>query len=191
MPVSLGLQGEEDYPHEGTINFVNNQFNPATGSISVRGKFDNPRPAGGGARLISPGMYARIRLQVGDPHQSLLVIDRAIVADQGLKYLYVVDSDNKVQQRRITTGSLQKDGLRVIETGLKPTERVVVGALQQVRPKQTVKVEEMTMPSLNEPDAAQDAGGKKKPAAKKTQPRAAAAEQTKPAEQPAAAKAEK
>jgi multidrug efflux system membrane fusion protein len=151
MPVSMNLQGEEDFPHPGKINFINNQFNPGTGSISVRGLFPNPRPAGG-ARMISPGMFVRIRLQIGDPKPALLVIDRAIGSDQGLKYLYLLDADNKVQQRRVTTGSLQKDGLRVIETGLKASDRVIVGGLQQVRPKLEVRPDMMLMPTLDAPE---------------------------------------
>jgi multidrug efflux system membrane fusion protein len=156
LPVLMGLQGEDGYPHEGKINFVNNQVNSATGTISVRGVFANPRPTGG-ARLLSPGMYARIRLPIGDPHDALLVVDRAIGSDQGIKYVYVVDSDNKVETRRVTTGSLEPDGLRVVR-GVKPDDRVIVGALQQVRPKMTVVAEEHPMPTLESHDAS-DAGG--------------------------------
>ena len=92
----MGLQGEDGFPHQGTINFVNNQVNPTTGSILVRGVFPNPKPKGG-HRLLSPGMFVRIRLPIGQPHPALLVIDRAIASDQGLKYVYVLDADNKVQ----------------------------------------------------------------------------------------------
>jgi multidrug efflux system membrane fusion protein len=145
--VLMGLQGEEGYPHQGTVNFVNNQVNPTTGSISVRGVFPNPKPEGG-TRVLSPGMFARIRLPIGRPHQALLVIDRAIGSDQGLKYVYVLDAENKVQQRRVTTGALQPDGLRVISDGLKPGDWVVVGALLQVRPRMEVRAERIPMPSL-------------------------------------------
>ena len=148
--VLMGLQGEEGYPHQGTVNFVNNQVNPTTGSISVRGVFPNPKPEGG-ARVLSPGMFARIRLPIGRPHQALLVIDRAIGSDQGLKYVYVVDAENKVQQRRVTTGPLQEDGLRVISDGLKAGDWVVVGALLQVRPRMEVRTEQIPMPSLSRP----------------------------------------
>ncbi|HEX4590893.1 MAG TPA: efflux RND transporter periplasmic adaptor subunit [Gemmataceae bacterium] len=86
FPVYMGLQGEDAYPHAGTIDFTNNQVNPTTGSIAVRGVFQNPKPAGG-TRLLSPGMFARVRLPLGQPHQALLVIDRAIGSDQGLKYV--------------------------------------------------------------------------------------------------------
>lgn len=153
MPVLMGLQGDEGYPHRGTVNFFNNQVNPTTGSLSVRGTFPNPRLSGG-PRLLSPGMFVRIRLTIGDPHPALLVVDRAIASDQGLKYVYVVDADNKVQYRRIATGSLQEDGLRVITQGLKLDEWVVVGALQQVRPRIQVQPEPIAMPSLGAPATA-------------------------------------
>ena len=133
VPVFMGLQGEDGFPHRGTINFVDNQVNPTTGSIMVRGVFANPELKGG-HRLLSPGRFAKIRLPIGVPHRALLVIDRAIASDQeGRKYVYVLDADNKVQTRRITTGALQEDGLRVIEEGLKPDDWVVSGGILQVR----------------------------------------------------------
>jgi membrane fusion protein, multidrug efflux system len=150
-PVLMGLQGEEGFPHEGTINFVDNQVDPTTGSILVRGVFPNPKPETG-VRLLSPGMFVRIRLPIGSPRKALLVIDRALGSDQGLKYVDVVDEKGEVQYRRVTTGLLQEDGLRVISSGLKPGELVVVGGLQQVRPKMKVQTEKVPMPSLALPD---------------------------------------
>ncbi len=153
VPVLMGLQGEAGFPHEGTINFVNNQLNPTTGSILVRGLFPNPKPPGG-TRLLSPGMFVRIRLPIGDPHSAILVIDRAISSDQGIKFVYIVDKENKVQYRRVTTTALQDDGLRVVTEGLKPDDWVVVSGLQQVRPRMTIHPEQGPMPSL-----ARDSGG--------------------------------
>jgi multidrug efflux system membrane fusion protein len=148
IPVSMALQNEEGFPHQGTIDFFNNQVNPTTGSLSVRGVFPNP-VLPNGQRLMSPGMFVRIRLPLGEPHPALLVIDRAIGSDQGLKYVYVVDKENKAQYRRVKTGTLQDDGLRVINDGLKADEWVVVGALQQVRPKMLVQPDKLkAMPSL-------------------------------------------
>ena len=153
IPILMGLQGEEGFPHEGHIDFVNNQVNPTTGSILARGIFDNPlpkpMPPNGGRRLILPGMFVRIRLPIGQPHPALLVIDRAIGSDQGLKYVYVVDAQNQIQYRRVTTGSLESDGLRVITDGLKPNDLVLVGALQQVRPHMAVKPDLVSMLSLS------------------------------------------
>jgi membrane fusion protein, multidrug efflux system len=150
MTVLMGLQGEEGFPHEGDINFFNNQVNPTTGSILVRGLFPNPMPKGG-QRLLSPGMFVRIRLPIGEPHRAQLVIDRAVASDQDKKFVYVLDAENKVQYRRVTTGALQEDGLRVIEEGLKGDESIVVGALQQVRPRMVVKPDPVPMPTLGPP----------------------------------------
>jgi membrane fusion protein, multidrug efflux system len=157
IPVLMALQGEDDYRHAGTINFVDNQVSPTTGSISVRGIFPNIKPPNG-VRLLSPGMFVRIRLPIGQPHQALLVIDRAIGSDQGLKYVYVVDDKNVVQSRRVTTGALQPDGLRVITEGLNPGDWVVVAGLQQVRPRTTVQLEPIPMPSFNQPAAVKAKG---------------------------------
>jgi multidrug efflux system membrane fusion protein len=181
LPVFLGLQNEDGFPHQGTINFVNNQVNSTTGSITMRGVFPNPRlipgnqvageagsqvssPAEASSpavaatasltdkryvpRLFSPGMFARVRLPIGKPHKSLLIIDRAIQSDQGLKYVYVLDAKNKVQTRSIKTGPLQEDGLRVVEGEVQPDDWVVVGGLQQVRAQMEVKPEQRPMPSL-------------------------------------------
>jgi multidrug efflux system membrane fusion protein len=146
FPVLVGLQNEEGFPHQGIIDFVNNQVNPSTGSISVRGVVPNSRPPKG-VRLLSPGMFVRIRLPISLPHPALLVIDRAVGSDQGLKFVYVIDAQHKAQYRRVTTGALQEDGLRVINEGLKPSEWVVVSGLQQVRPRIEVQMEQMPMPS--------------------------------------------
>jgi multidrug efflux system membrane fusion protein len=154
IPILMGLQGEEGFPHHGKFNFINNVVNPSTGTIAVRGVFDNPRPENG-ARLLSPGMFVRIRLPIGQPHPALLVIDRAVGFDQERRFVYVVDDDNKVQYRRVTTGPLQDDGLRVVnnyneddKSGLKKDDRVVTGSLQQVRPRMEVRPEEHPMPTL-------------------------------------------
>ena len=84
-------------------------------------------------------MFVRVRLPIGQPHEALLIIDRAIQSDQGLKYVYVLDAENKVQTRSIKTGPLQEDGLRVVEGEIKPDDWVVVGAIQQVRAQMEVK----------------------------------------------------
>jgi multidrug efflux system membrane fusion protein len=182
LPVFMGLQGEDGFPHEGTVNFVNNQVNPTTGSILVRGLFANTQPEGG-RRLLSPGMFVRIRLPIGEPRTSLLVIDRAVGSDQGLKYVYVLDADDKVQYRRVTTGALQDDGLRVIEQGLQGDEWVVVGGLQQVRPRMPARSERVPMPSLAPQPAAAEA-----PPPESRKPASPSPESRKPAPSPPQAK---
>jgi len=147
LPVDLGLQGETGYPHHGSFNFQNNIVNPSTGTIAARGVFPNPMSPKG-ARLLVPGMFVRIRLPIGGPHPGLLVIDRAVGSDQGLPFVYVVNKDHQIEYRRVTTGPLQDDGLRVILTGLQPDDWVVTGGLQQVRPQMEVSPDEMPMPTL-------------------------------------------
>jgi len=112
LPVSLGLGTEEGFPHRGTINFVDNQVNPKTGTLRVRGVFPNKDES------LSPGFFARVRVPVGQPHKALLVSDRALDNDQGQKILYVVNDKNEVVSRSIRPGALH-DGLRAIEDGLK------------------------------------------------------------------------
>jgi membrane fusion protein, multidrug efflux system len=155
FPVEIGLQSEVGYPHPGTVDFFNNQVNSTTGSITVRGIIKNPTPKNGGHRLLSPGMFVRVHLPIGQPHSALLVIDRAIGSDQNLKYIYTMGADNKIQQRTVQTGVLEPDGLRVIEpTGKKSdlTEKdwVVVGGILQVRPNMVITPDKLDkMPSLD------------------------------------------
>ena len=140
LPVWLGLANEEGFPHQGTINFVDNQVNPKTGTLRVRGVFPNKDEA------LSPGYFARVRVPIGRPHKALLVTDRALDTDQGQKVVYVVDEDNEVVSRPVRLGALH-DGLREITDGLKPGERVIVNGLQQVRPGITVEPKLVDMPA--------------------------------------------
>ena len=145
--IDMALPEEDDYPHVGYFDFANNVVNPSTGTISIRGTYPNPK-LNSDVRLLKPGMFVRVRLPIGAPHDALLVIDRAVGSDQGIPFVYIVDSENKVQYRRVTTGALQEDGLRVIETGLEPGDWVVIGAVQQVRPHMQVQPDQEPMPVI-------------------------------------------
>jgi RND family efflux transporter MFP subunit len=140
IPVWLGLSAEEGFPHQGTINFVDNQVNPRTGTLRVRGVFPNANGA------LLPGYFARVMVPVSAPHKAVLVSDRALDTDQGQKIVYVVGKDNKVTARPVRVGALH-DGLRKIVDGLKPGERVIVTGLQQVRPGDTVEPTLVDMPT--------------------------------------------
>ena len=139
-PVWLGLANDEGFPHRGTINFEDNQVNPRTGTLRVRGVFPNKEEA------LSPGFFARVRVAIGQAHHALLVTDRAVDTDQGQKVLYVVNEKNEVVSRPVRLGMLH-DGLREITDGLKPGERVIVNGLQQVRPGVTVEPKLVDMPT--------------------------------------------
>jgi multidrug efflux pump subunit AcrA (membrane-fusion protein) len=183
LPEELPKKGDiveaSGFRYRGKLDFINNQVNPSTGTVAVRGYFKNNRKPGGLVSLI-PGMFVRIRLPLGNQHKSQLIIDRAISSDQGLKFVYVLDAENKVQYRRVVTGALQEDGLRVIEpykpksgdeieSGIKADEWLVVGGLQQLKPRLKIEPEKIPMPTLAS-DAARlkslgggkDGGGKAK-----------------------------
>lgn len=138
IPVLLGLGSGTDYPFTGKLDFIENRVNPNTGTIRVRGVFENHKSERG-PRPLSPGYFARIRLPLGEPHKAVLVPERAIGRDLGQPFVYVVDGENNVAFRRVTLGPLQ-EGLRVISEGLSAGERIVVNGLQRVRAG--VKVQE-------------------------------------------------
>jgi RND family efflux transporter MFP subunit len=139
-PVAMGLANQEGFPHQGTIDFEDNQVNPKTGTLRVRGVFPNKDEA------LSPGFFARVRVPIGRAHRALLVTDRAIDTDQGQKVLYVVNGKNEVVSRPVRPGALH-DGLREITDGLVPGEKVIVNGLQQVRPGVTVQPRLVDMPA--------------------------------------------
>jgi RND family efflux transporter MFP subunit len=147
-PVALGLATEDGFPHRGTIDFEDNQVNPRTGTLRVRGVLHNKDEA------LSPGLFARVRVPIGRAHRALLVTDRAIDTDQGQKVLYVVNEKNEVVSRAVRLGALHH-GLREITEGLNPGERVIVSGLQQVRPGVPVEPKLVGMPTSR----ARDQGG--------------------------------
>jgi multidrug efflux system membrane fusion protein len=167
VPVLMGVAGENGFPHNGSVNFVDNQVNATTGSISVRGVFPNPKPDNG-TRVLVPGMFARVRFPIGQAHTAILVIDRAIGADQGLKFVFVMNEDKKISKRRVETGPLQEDGLRVIVDGLKADEWVAVGGIQQLREGDEIVPDELqAMPSLTSSPVGRPVSQKGSPASKK------------------------
>jgi multidrug efflux system membrane fusion protein len=129
--VFMGLVDENGYPHEGRLDFVDNQVDPNTGTIRARAVFDNPDGR------YTPGLFARIRLIGSDDPDTVLVEDRAIGTDLGKKFVLVVDAANQVQTRFVELGP-QIDSLRVIRSGLNAGDVIVVNGLQHVKPGQTV-----------------------------------------------------
>jgi multidrug efflux system membrane fusion protein len=138
IDVAMALQGEENFPRAGEVDFFNNLVNPATDTLLVRSVFANPKKPGG--RELKPGMFVRVKLPISRPHQALLVIDQAITSIQGKKNLYVLDDKDTVQELPVTIGQLQSDGLRVVQgKGLDEKTRVVVSKLLQVRAKTQIQ----------------------------------------------------
>lgn len=139
LPVALALANEEGFPHQGTINFVDNQLNAKTGTIRLRGVFRNED------QLLAPGLFARVRVPIGRSHPSLLVNERALDNDQGQRIVYVVDDKNEVTVRPVKTGAVHI-GLREITDGLAPGEHIVVSGVSQVRPGIKVDASPVDMP---------------------------------------------
>lgn len=145
VPVEMGLANEEGYPHRGTLDFVNNRVNPDTGTLQVRGVFPNP-VIGENNRVLSPGLFVRVRFPMSEPHEAILVNERAINIDQGQRYVYVLNDKNEVEYRQITRG-LMHDGLRELLDGVQATDRVVVSGQLRVRPGMQVKPKAIEMPA--------------------------------------------
>ncbi len=137
IPLLLGLANDDGHPYRGKLDFVENKVDPNTGTIRVRGVFTNPKPERG-ARTLAPGLFARVRLPLGDSHKAVLISERAIGRDQGQSFVYAVNAENQVVYRRVKLGSLH-EGMRVIADGLTAGERIVVNGLQRVRPGSKVE----------------------------------------------------
>ena len=135
-PIELGLSDETGYPHQGTIDFLDNTVDPNSGTILVRGVFKNPPPY-----YLAPGLFVRLRVPVRKEPETLVVPDAAIGTDQAGPYLLVVRKDNTVERREVKPGELVGDK-RVIEKGIKPGERFVVEGLQHARPGEKVVPEQ-------------------------------------------------
>lgn len=125
-PVYIGLADEEGYPHEGRVDFSEPAVDTGTGTLQVRAAFPNP------TGLIFPGMFVRVRIPV-KTEEALLVPDVAVQADQGGRYLLVVNDKNVVEQRYVTRGP-RVDRMQVIEKGLDAKDRVIVKGVQRARP---------------------------------------------------------
>jgi RND family efflux transporter MFP subunit len=137
-PVLMELANEEGFPHKGAMTFVDNQVDPRTGTIRARASFDNKDG------YLTPGLFARVKLLGHSSRPTVLVDDRAVGTDQSQKFVYVVDSDNKVSYRSVKVGRLS-DGLRIVEEGLQAGENVMVNGLQRVRPGVVVAPEKVAM----------------------------------------------
>lgn len=127
ISVSMGLSNEQGFPHQGRVASVDNRLDTASGTIRLRAVFDNTK-----GRLV-PGLYARIRLAGSIERDAVLIDETAIGTDQDKRFVLVVDKNNRTAYREVTLGAIQQ-GLRVIETGLQPGERIVVSGMQRVRP---------------------------------------------------------
>jgi RND family efflux transporter MFP subunit len=137
-PVRVGLANEQGFPHEGYMDFVDNQLDVHTGTIRARAVLENKQS------LFTPGMFARVQLLGSGEYDAILIEDRAVGTDQSQSFVLVLGADNKLEYRAIQPGRIV-DGLRIVRQGLKPDDVVVVSGLQRVRPGAQVKPNMTTM----------------------------------------------
>ncbi len=140
IEAEMALGNEQGFPHRGRIDFVDNQLNPATGTIRARGVFANPD------HLMAPGFFARVRIPGIGEYDALLIRDSAIGSDQGRPFVLVVDANNQATYRAIKPGPLV-DGMRVVREGLTGADRVIVSGLMSSRPGLTVQPQAVPMPA--------------------------------------------
>src|ERR1700756_3852629 len=145
VPVYLQLQDETGFPHEGTIDFSDNSFDPSTGTLLIRGLFPNTDG------FLTPGNFVRVRVASSMKYNALLVANRAIGSDQDHSFVYVVDSKNIARLRHIRTGELA-EGLRVVKSGLQPDDVVIINGIIKVRPDSPVKPQPGAMEQFSSND---------------------------------------
>jgi len=132
IPVDIGLQTEKGYPHTGTLDYVAPEIDASTGTLAGRAIIENKDG------LLEPGLFVRVRIPKQMEVESLLVPDVALGNNQQGRYLLIVDDKNVVEQRQVEVGELVDGSLRIIKSGLKPDERVVVGGVMRALPGNTV-----------------------------------------------------
>jgi len=149
LPVKVGLSGEDGFPHEGKVDFLDNQVARSTGTIRVRALLDNAD------RQFTPGLFARVRLLGSGQFQAVLIDDKAVLTDQDRKYVYVLDKDSKAQRRDVQLGR-NADGLRIIAQGLVAGDKVIVDGVQKVfMPGMPVQAKAVAMQRVAAAPAAQ------------------------------------
>jgi len=137
-PVQVGLANEEGFPHSGSVDFIDNQLNPQTGTIRARAVLQNKDGQ------FTPGLFARVQLVASAEYSAILIEDRAVNTDQSEKYVLLLGPDNKIEYRKVKLGRVI-DGLRIVREGLKPGDVIVVNGAQRVHPGVTVTPQRVIM----------------------------------------------
>ena len=137
IPIDVGLQTEQGYPHKGALDYASPTVDPSTGTLAARALLNNPD------RVLLPGLFVRVRIPMRRQENTLLVPDAALGTDQSGRYLLVVNKDNVVEQRPVEVGPLD-GGLRVIDKGIGPDDRVIISGLLRAVPGQKVEPQEAT-----------------------------------------------
>ena len=146
IPVQMGTVADTATPIVGHLQLVDNQVDAKSGTVRVRAVFDNADGA------LMPGQFAHLRMGQVKAEPALMINERAVGTDQNKKFVMVVGADDKAQYREVTLGA-NVDGLRIVSTGLKPGERVVVNGLQRVRPGALIAPQMVAMKSADDATA--------------------------------------
>jgi multidrug efflux system membrane fusion protein len=140
LQVQVGLADDAGFPYSGRVDFVDNRVDSASGTVRLRATLKNDDGR------FTPGLFARVKLgDSGAPRKVVLVADRAIGTDQSKRYVLVLGAENKAEYREVRIGRLAEGGLRVIESGLKAGDVIVVNGLQRVRPGAPVTPQQVPM----------------------------------------------
>jgi membrane fusion protein, multidrug efflux system len=126
-PIEMQLADEKNFPHKGEIDYVDNQLDPGSNTLEMRGRFENAD------RFFTPGMFARVRVPSGGPQQALLVPEEAIFSDLTARFLWVLRPDGTVERRPVELGGRQGE-LRVVRSGVAAEDKVVIKGIQTLRP---------------------------------------------------------
>jgi len=138
IPVQMGTSATSDTPHVGRLQLIDNQVDAKSGTVRVRAAFDNKDGS------LIPGQFARVRMGQARIGRAVLVSERAVGTDQDKKFVLVVGEGNKAEYREVTLGA-PSNGLRVVQSGLKAGEQIVVNGLQRVRPGAVVAPQPVEM----------------------------------------------
>lgn len=138
IPVRMGTAGETDTPFVGRLQLVDNQVNAKSGTVRVRAVFDNADGS------LIPGQFARLRMGQSKVGKVLLISERAVSTDQTKKFVLVVNDDNRIAYREVILGP-SLDGMRIVESGLKADEKIVVNGLHRVRPGELISPKNVDM----------------------------------------------
>lgn len=143
LPVEIKLSDEEEFLHQASLDFVDNEIDRGSGTIESRAVLPNKD------HLLEPGMFGKARLVGSAKHQAIMVPDEIIGTNQSLRFVYVLGADNQVESKNVTLGPLHSNGLRIIREGLNPDDRLITSNLQKIGPGMVVVPQKssITVPS--------------------------------------------
>ncbi|WP_108423120.1 efflux RND transporter periplasmic adaptor subunit [Flagellimonas amoyensis] len=139
LPVQIKLLDEDEFLHEATLDFVDNEIDSQTGTIESRAVLRNED------HLLEPGMFGKARISGSDEHEAIMVPDEVIGTNQSLRFVYVLGENNQVTSKNVVLGPLHSNGLRIVREGLSPGDKIITNNLQKIGPGMVVNPQESTI----------------------------------------------